>query len=84
MKQLWEKCNAKDAYPFGRRYFDTMIFELMLDYAKGTMAEGYSLNNLIKKYGVSNTKAHTAASDTLAAKEVFDKQIAYLRKLLNN
>ena len=39
--------------------------------------------NLIKKYGVVNTKAHTAAADTLATKEVFLKQVEYFKKLLN-
>lgn len=81
--QLWTKCQSKDSFPFGRRVMDTMIMEFFMDWCKGSMAEGYSLNNLIKKYGVKNDKAHTAASDTLATKEVFLKQVEMFKKLLN-
>ena|ERR1700722_1130933 len=84
LEQLWIKCNSKDSFPFSIRYMDTMIFEIMIDYAKEQFAEGYSLKNLTKKYGVKNEKTHSAASDTLAAKEVFEKQIEYLRNLLKN
>jgi DNA polymerase III alpha subunit (gram-positive type) len=82
MEQLWIKCNAKDSFPFGRRFIDTMTLELAIDYAKGQFAEGYSLNNLVKKYGVKNEKVHSASADTLATKQVFDKQIKYLRDFL--
>jgi DNA polymerase III epsilon subunit-like protein len=83
LKQLWAKCQSSDTYPFGRRTIDTMGIEFFLDLCKGTMAEGYSLNNLTKKYGVTNTKSHTAAADTLATKEVFEKQIKFFKKVLN-
>lgn len=82
LEQLWIKCGAKDSLPFGRRYMDTMVFELMMDYCKGELAEGYSLKNLTKKYGITNVKAHSAAADTLATKQVFDKQVDFLKKLL--
>lgn len=80
--QLWNKCNSKDTFPFGRRMMDTMMIEFMIDYAKGSMAEGYSLNNLIKKHGVKNEKAHTAAGDVKATKEVFEKQMSLLKTLV--
>jgi DNA polymerase III epsilon subunit-like protein len=83
LEQLWIKCNSKDSLPFGRRYMDTMIVELFLDYCKGTFAEGYSLNNIIKKYGVTNVKAHSAEADTKATKQVFMKQVEFFKKLLN-
>lgn len=83
MEQLWIKCNSKDSFPFGRRSLDTMGIELFLDYCKGQFAEGYSLNNLNKKYGVTNTKAHTAAADVLATKQVFEKQVDLFKKLIN-
>lgn len=82
LEQLWIKLNSRDSFPFGRRYMDTMIIELFLDYCKGQFAEGYSLANLVKKYGVTNTKAHTAAADTLATKQVFEKQVEYFKKML--
>ena len=82
LEQLWSKCNSRETFPFGRRSMDTMMIELMFDLAKGQFAEGYSLNNLVKKYGVVNTKSHTAAADTVAAKDVFEKQIAMLKKAL--
>lgn len=81
--QLWIKCQSGDSFPFGRRTMDTMGIELFLDYCKGTMAEGYSLANLVKKYGVTNTKAHTAEADTKATKEVFEKQVAFFKSVLN-
>jgi DNA polymerase III alpha subunit (gram-positive type) len=83
LEQLWIKCNSKDSFPFGRRMIDTMILELFFDYCGGEFAEGYSLKNLIKKYGVTNTKAHTAAADVVATKQVFEKQVDYFKKLLN-
>lgn len=83
LEQLWIKCNAKDTFPFGRRLIDTMQIEFFLDWCKGSMAEGYSLNNLTKKYGVKNDKAHSAAADTKATKEVFDKQVEFFKRILN-
>jgi DNA polymerase III epsilon subunit-like protein len=83
LEQLWIRCNSKDSFPFGRRMIDTMIIALVMDYVDGTFAEGYSLNNLIKKYGIKNDKAHTAASDVRATKELFEKQIEELRKRMN-
>jgi DNA polymerase III epsilon subunit-like protein len=83
LEQLWIKCGSKDSFPFGRRYLDTMVTELFLDICKGNMDEGYSLNNLTKKYGVKNEKAHSASADTKATKEVFIKQQEFFKKLLN-
>lgn len=82
MEQLWEKCNSKETFPFGRRMLDSQIIEFFMDLCKGEMAEGYSLKNLVKKYGVTNDKAHTAASDTLALKQVFEKQVEFFKKVL--
>jgi len=83
MEVLWTRCQAKDSFPFGRRYLDTMIVELFMSYAKGEFDEGYSLNNLTKKYGVKNEKAHSASADTLATKKVFEKQVELMKKLLS-
>jgi DNA polymerase III epsilon subunit-like protein len=82
MEQLWSKCNASDSFPFGRRFMDTMIMELMFDYCKDDFAEGYSLNNLSKKYAIKNDKAHSAAADTKCTVEIFRKQASYLKKAL--
>lgn len=83
LQQLWIKCKSKDSYPFGRRYMDTMVIEMFMDYCKGQFADYYSLNNIIKKYGVKNEKAHSAAADTKATKEVFIKQVDLFKKLAN-
>lgn len=83
LKQLWKKCNSENSFPFGRRQLDTMIIEMFLDYCKGSFAEGYSLYNLVKKYGVKNDKAHTAEADTKATKEVFISQVDYFKKVLS-
>jgi DNA polymerase III alpha subunit (gram-positive type) len=84
LERLWLKCNAKDTYPFGRRLVDTMSIEFFMDLCKGKMAEGYSLSNLTKKYGVKNEKAHSAEADTKATKEVFEKQVEFFTKALKN
>lgn len=84
LENLWTKCNSKDSFPFGRRMMDTMMIEFFMDWCKGDMAEGYSLNNLVKKYGVKNDKAHTAAADTKATKEVFEQQVTMFKKILND
>lgn len=81
-EQLWIKCESKDTLPFGRRYMDTMQIAFFTDYVENTFAEGYSLNNLVKKYGIKNEKAHSAEADVKATTEVFLKQVADLRKKL--
>jgi DNA polymerase III alpha subunit (gram-positive type) len=83
LRQLWKKCNSEGSFPFGRRYMDTMQIEMFLDYCKDVFDEGYSLANLTKKYGVKNDKAHSAAADTKATKEVFVEQVSNFRKILN-
>lgn len=82
LEQLWSKCESKDSFPFGRRYLDTMIIEIFLDYCRGEVEMGYSLGNLVKKYGVKNEKAHTAAADVKATKEVFLKQVEFFQEKL--
>jgi DNA polymerase III epsilon subunit-like protein len=84
MEQLWKKCNAIDTFPFGRRFLDTMQIELMLDFCKNDFAEGYSLNNLSKKYGVKNEKAHSAAADTKCTVDIFRKQSDLISKFFKN
>lgn len=82
LEQLWVKCNSEDSFPFGRRIIDTMVVELFFDFCKGQFAQGYSLANLLKKYGAKNEKAHTAAADVKATKEVFEKQVEFMQKIL--
>jgi len=82
LEQLWSKCNSRDSYPFGRRYLDTMVIEMFLDYCKGDTDNYYNLNSIIKKYGVKNDKKHTAAADTKATKELFEKQVELFKKIL--
>lgn len=82
LQQLWVKCNAKDSFPFGRRQMDTMENAVFFDFCLEQFAEGYSLANLNKKYGVKNEKAHTAAADVKATKEVFEKQVELMKKLI--
>jgi len=83
-ENLWKKCNASGSFPFGRRMIDTMGIELFFDYCIGKFAEGYSLSNLTKKYGVKNEKAHSAAADTKATKDVFLAQVNFLKKLIKS
>lgn len=82
LEQHWNKCKSKDSFPFGRRTIDTMGIEFFMDLCKGEMAEGYSLRNLTKKYGVTNVKAHSAEADTKATKEVLMKQVDFFKKAM--
>ncbi len=82
LEHLWKKCNSFDTFPFGRRLLDTMSIEFFLDWCKGSLAEGYSLSNLTKKYGITNSKAHSAEADTKATKEVLLKQMETFKKIL--
>lgn len=82
LEQLWIKCNSKETFPFGRRTLDTMTIEFFLNYCQGEMLDSYGLKSLIKKYGIKNDKAHTAAADTLATKELFEKQVEFFKSKL--
>ena len=83
LKHLWQKCDSADSFPFGRRYMDTMVIEMFLDYCNDEMDKGYSLANIIKKYGVKNEKAHNAAADVRATKDVFVAQVKRVKKLFD-
>ncbi len=82
LEQLWKKCKSFDSFPFGRRTMDTMQLEFFLDWCRDSMSEGYSLANLTKKYGIVNTKAHSAEADTKATVSVFRKQIEFFKSVL--
>lgn len=82
LEHLWKKCDAYDSFPFGRRFLDTMVIELFMDYCKGQFEPAYNLGTIIKKYNVKNEKAHSADADTRATKEVFVKQAEVLSKLI--
>lgn len=84
MEQLWLRCEASDSFPFGRRFLDTMVIELFYDFCKDDYAEGYSLKNLSKKYGVTNSKAHSAESDIKCTVDIFRKQSALFRKIFKS
>jgi len=84
LEQHWIKGQSKDSFPFGRRTLDTMQIEFFMDLCKNSMSEGYSLNNLTKKYGLKNEKAHTAAADVKVTKEILLKQIEFFKKALGS
>lgn len=77
LEKLWKDNGASDTYPFGNRPFllDTRQVELFINLVKGERNEYYNLGSLIKKYNLKNSKAHSAASDTLATKELFLEQL---------
>lgn len=79
MEALWTRCNAKDSFPFGRRYLDTMQIEFAMNLAQNEMLDSYSLSNIIKKYALKNDKAHTAAADCEVTVKLFKKQIEFLK-----
>jgi DNA polymerase III epsilon subunit-like protein len=81
LQKLWESEGCKDTFPFGSRPFliDTRQIALFLDLIEGSRHDYYNLGSLIKKYGIKNTKAHTASADTLATKELFMSQLEYVQ-----
>lgn len=83
LEELWNKCNSKDSYPWGRRVIDPMIIEIFMDWCKGEMSDNYSLNGTIKKMGIKNEKSHSSLGDTRAMKEVFEKQVGLFKNQLN-
>lgn len=83
IEKLWAKVGASNSFPFGRRYLDTMQIEIFLDFCKNERQEYYNLGSIIKKYGIKLDKAHTAAADTLATKELFIKQAEFVKNLIN-
>ena len=82
LKLMWQYLGASDSFPFGRRILDTMQNAFMMDLIEDKESEGYSLSNLIKKYGIKNDKAHSAAADARATKLLFESQIADMKKRL--
>ena len=85
LMHLWNKCDSSGTFPFNKKYaLDTMQIELMMNYALGQTdnVKGYSLHALTKKYGVVNSKAHSAEADVKATVAVFRKQLDFLRNKL--
>ena len=81
---LWKKCNSSGTIPFSEKYgIDTMQIEFAFDYAIGKFAEGYSLRNLAKKYGIKNEKAHSSESDTKCTVAIYREQMKVLKSLQN-
>lgn len=79
--ELWRKCNSSETFPFNKRYaLDTMQMEFLADYCRDESSESYSLFTTIKKYGIKNDKAHSAAADVKATTELFNKQISLFKK----
>lgn len=82
LQRLWKQEGCEATFPFGPRPFtiDTREIALFIDLLEGTRSEYYNLGSLIKRYGIKNSKAHSAESDTLATKELFLAQLAHLQK----
>lgn len=82
LRALWLRLGSKETYPFGARPFllDTRQIELMINLVEGKRDEYYNLGSLVKKYGIKNSKAHTAAADTLATKNLLQAQLGYIKE----
>lgn len=82
LSSLWERLGNKETYPFGTRPFllDTRQVQLVINLIEGKREDFYNLNTLIKKYGIKNSKAHTAAADTLSTKLLLMAQLEHLKK----
>jgi len=79
--EFWKREGAQETFPFGNRplILDTRQIALFLDLVFDRREEYYSLGTLIQRYGIKNTKAHTAAADTLATKLLLEAQIASVK-----
>ncbi len=77
IREMWRRENAMDTFPFGARpkMIDTMQLAFFLDIVNEEKSEFYNLRSLIQKYGIKNSKAHSASADTLATKELFVAQM---------
>ena len=84
LQNLWQRCNSAETFPFGHRPFvlDTRQIALFLDLATGTESQYYNLGSLVEKYGVKKERAHQAASDTRMCKNVFMKQVQFVKDLV--
>jgi DNA polymerase III alpha subunit (gram-positive type) len=81
LKELWNKCDAGDTFPFNSKYMiDTFQLEVAHDIANNKLSEGYSLYALTKKYGIVNSQAHSAAADTLATVQLFRRQMQNFKR----
>jgi len=83
LREMWIRENAMDTFPFGNRpkMIDTMQLALFLDLVNGEKSQYYNLKTLIQKYGIKNSKAHTAEADTLATKELFVAQLTAVQNM---
>lgn len=77
LQDLWKRENTINTFPFGDRpkIIDTLQLALFLDLLENKKSDFYNLGSLIKKYSIKNSKAHSAAADTLATKELFLAQL---------
>lgn len=82
MKNLWEKCNAWETFPFGPRPFilDTRQIALLIDLIKDERTEYYNLGSLVEKYGVKKEKSHRSFFDTKMTKDLLLAMVKVLSK----
>lgn len=81
LENLWKRCGAEETFPFNKKYIiDTMQIAFMMDYVQNISSEGYSLFHSLKKYGIKNEQAHSAASDIRATKNLLFKQVNEMKK----
>jgi len=81
LQDLWRDQGSMETFPWGNRPFtvDTRELAVFIDLLEGSRSQYYNLGSLIKKYNIKNSKAHTAASDTLATKELFMAQLNHIQ-----
>lgn len=80
MEKLWEKCNSKGTFPFGRKMMDTIQIVLLMDLALGNKRKGYSLSALVDDFDVKKEKAHRADGDVRMTKELWLKLLDLARE----
>lgn len=84
MSKLWEKCDSKGTFPFGRKVMDTIQIVLLMDLAKGFKRQAYGLGALVESFGVKKEKAHRADADTRMTKELWFKLLKLAKAAFAN
>lgn len=79
LKKLWAMNGQADTFPFSHQYLDTMQIAVFLDYINGVERQGYHLGGLVKGFEVKKEKAHRADADVRMTKDLFLKQVQFVK-----
>lgn len=84
LEKLWEKCESRGTFPFGRKMMDTIQIVLLMDLAKNFKRKGYGLGALIGDFDLKKEKAHRADADTRMTKDLWLKLLSIAKEAFAN